>query len=199
LRSVQQQTYRELEIILIDDGSTDDSGQICDEFSSLDRRFRVIHKENGGVSLARNAGIDLASGRYIAFVDPDDYLSHDFYEKLYNALVENDTDIAVSGVTLVNESGAPRFNETVQNVFLGKSILYDNNNAVLEGIFSNRIACESKKYGKRRLYPTSYTAHVDFLNSGERVRPRKIVMFCNFQDPHVTEISLKKAFFDRKG
>jgi len=158
LQSIQQQTYRELEIILVDDGSTDNSGQICDEFSALDRRFRVLHKENGGVSSARNAGIDLASGQYIAFVDPDDYLSHGFYENLYNAIIEQNADFAIAGIIAITESGKPTFPESVGtfNVYktlLGKSLFYNNNNDVLEGILSNYINCLSwNKLFKRELW-----------------------------------------------
>lgn len=72
--SIQAQTYSNLEIILVDDGSVDNSGAICDEFSLVDDRVRVIHKKNGGVSSARNAGIDLATGELIMFVDADDWL-----------------------------------------------------------------------------------------------------------------------------
>ena len=79
LDSLINQTFQSLEIILIDDGSIDNSGKICDEYALNDDRIKVIHKENGGVSSARNAGLDLATGSYIAFVDPDDYIDPDMY------------------------------------------------------------------------------------------------------------------------
>ena len=72
INSIQQQTYRHLEIILVDDGSPDSCGEICDAYARSDSRIRVIHKKNGGLSSARNAGIELASGDYIAFIDSDD-------------------------------------------------------------------------------------------------------------------------------
>lgn len=84
--SILDQTWSNLDIILVDDGSPDDSGRICDEYSAQDERVRVIHKHNGGVSSARNAGIDAANGEYIAFVDSDDYIAPDMYEKLFGAL-----------------------------------------------------------------------------------------------------------------
>ncbi len=86
--SILSQTYRHLEILLIDDGSNDSSPQICDEYSKKDKRVRTIHKKNGGVSSARNAGLDVASGQFISFIDADDFISNDMYKELievYNA------------------------------------------------------------------------------------------------------------------
>ena len=74
IESIIKQTYRNLEIILVDDGSTDDSPIICDKYAKLDSRIKVIHKLNGGLSDARNCGMRIAQGRYIAFVDSDDYI-----------------------------------------------------------------------------------------------------------------------------
>lgn len=88
INSIINQTYKNIEIILIDDGSTDHSGKICDEYRLIDSRIRVVHKNNGGLSSARNAGIDICSGKYIAFVDGDDYIAEDMYEYLYNNRVE---------------------------------------------------------------------------------------------------------------
>ena len=72
--SIISQTYNDIELILVDDGSPDNSPKICDEYARKDNRIIVIHKENGGVSSARNAGLDIAKGKYIGFVDPDDYI-----------------------------------------------------------------------------------------------------------------------------
>lgn len=94
LDSILRQTYDNLEIILVDDGSTDSSGRICDNYKEKDSRIFVIHKENGGLSDARNAGIEAATGDYIAFVDSDDWIDDDMYEVLYQILQENDADIA---------------------------------------------------------------------------------------------------------
>lgn len=90
LETVCSQTYKKLEIILIDDGSTDGSGRICDEWRSKDDRILVIHKENGGVSSARNEGLKAATGEYVGFVDSDDWLELDMYEKLVDGIAEAD-------------------------------------------------------------------------------------------------------------
>lgn len=94
IESIVNQTYRNLEIILVDDGSPDNCPKICDEWAEKDNRIKVIHKENGGLSDARNAGMKIATGDFIAFVDSDDWTEIQFIEKLYNALLEYDCDIA---------------------------------------------------------------------------------------------------------
>lgn len=93
--SICRQTYENLEIILVEDGSPDRCGELCEELAKEDNRIKVIHKENGGLSDARNAGLDVATGKYIAFVDSDDYIAVDFVEKLVTALEENAADVAM--------------------------------------------------------------------------------------------------------
>ena len=95
LESIINQTLRDIEIILVNDGSKDNSGEIADEYASRDERIKVIHKINEGVSSARNAGIDIASGKYIGFVDPDDWISHDMYQKLYSTASKEELDIVI--------------------------------------------------------------------------------------------------------
>lgn len=94
IESVQKQTYKNLEIILVDDGSTDSSGKICDEYANKDQRIVVIHKKNGGLSDARNKGINIAQGKYIGFVDSDDWISEKMYEILYNNIIKYEADIS---------------------------------------------------------------------------------------------------------
>lgn len=93
LDSIQAQTFNDWECIVVDDGSTDNSGSICDEYSFRDDRFIVIHQENGGQSSARNNGIDIAKGRFIAFVDSDDSLYPNFLEKLYKTITTTESDV----------------------------------------------------------------------------------------------------------
>ena len=88
VKSITKQTYKNLEIILVDDGSTDSAGKICDKLAEKDERIKVIHKKNGGLSSARNAGMKKATGDYICFIDGDDYISKDYCELMYNALIE---------------------------------------------------------------------------------------------------------------
>lgn len=93
VESIQKQTYRNLEIILVDDGSTDESGILCDKLAEKDERIRVIHKENGGSSSARNEGIKAANGEYLGFVDSDDYIECEMYEKMLCAALETGAGI----------------------------------------------------------------------------------------------------------
>lgn len=103
--SIRHQTYGNLEIILIDDGSTDNSGNLCDDSAVADSRIKVIHKANGGLSDARNAGMESASGKWWMFVDSDDYLALDTVETMLRAAVENHCEIAVCNMMRVYEDG----------------------------------------------------------------------------------------------
>lgn len=95
MESIINQTYPTLEIILVDDGSTDRSPQLCDAYAKKDSRIRVVHKPNGGLSDARNAGLAIATGTYIGYVDSDDWIELDMYERMYSACVENGAQLAV--------------------------------------------------------------------------------------------------------
>lgn len=97
LNSIITQTYRNLEIILVDDGSTDSCGLICDDYAARDSRIKAIHKQNGGVSSARNAGLRAATGEYIGWVDPDDWIEPDMFEYLLSNALAYSTDITVCG------------------------------------------------------------------------------------------------------
>lgn len=101
IRSITQQTYQNLEIILVDDGSPDRTGQICDEYAARDSRVQVIHKPNGGVGAARNDGLDAATGQWVIFCDSDDYLEPDALEKALEAGERADADVVFGDVDLV--------------------------------------------------------------------------------------------------
>ncbi len=98
IESVIKQTYRHLEIILVDDGSPDKCPEICDMWAKKDNRIKVIHKQNGGLSDARNAGIDLSTGKYIAFVDSDDWIMPEMYEKMLHTLENENADICACNI-----------------------------------------------------------------------------------------------------
>lgn len=105
--SIVNQTYKNLEIILVDDGSPDNCPAMCDAWAEKDSRIRVIHKTNGGLSDARNAGMAVATGELMAFVDSDDWIAPDMYEYLYQRLAEDNSDIAACGVQMVWEDKTP--------------------------------------------------------------------------------------------
>lgn len=105
IESVRSQTHKNLEIILIDDGSTDNCPNMCDEYARKDGRITVIHKENEGLGLTRNAGIAIATGEFVAFIDSDDWISEEHIEKLYNYAVLSSADVVIGSHTSVSSSG----------------------------------------------------------------------------------------------
>lgn len=107
IESIVNQTHSNLEIILVDDGSPDNCPVICDKWATLDRRIKVIHKENGGLSDARNSGMAAASGEFVGFVDSDDWIAFEMYEKLLGAIKQDGSDIAACAVKMVWEDGTP--------------------------------------------------------------------------------------------
>lgn len=103
--SILAQTYSEIEVILIDDGSTDNSALICDQYAQIDTRVHVIHQKNGGVSCARNVGIEAATGEYILFADSDDYIQIELIEVLLGDLLRKQSDFVISGAVVELEAG----------------------------------------------------------------------------------------------
>lgn len=118
IESILQQSYQALELILVDDGSPDGSGRICDEYANLDSRVVVIHKKNGGVSSARNAGLDIAKGEYVTFVDSDDWIHPDFLLNGIAACEEYGLDLYCSGFARVHANGAQQ-NSIISQPILG--------------------------------------------------------------------------------
>lgn len=103
IMSVLNQTFTDFELILVNDGSKDSSGSICDKYAQIDERIRVIHKPNGGVSSARNEGIRNSKGKFIGFIDGDDYIEPEMYQVLVNNIENNDADISICGFKVYDE------------------------------------------------------------------------------------------------
>ena len=106
VESIVEQTYKNLEIILVDDGSPDNCPSMCDDWAARDSRIKVIHKENGGVSSARNSALDAAAGDYICFVDSDDSIDPSYYEKLHQAAVQSGAEIAIGDILYFEADGS---------------------------------------------------------------------------------------------
>lgn len=125
--SILAQTYKHLEIILVNDGSTDNSGEICNWYKERDQRVKVIHKINGGLSSARNAGLEIASGDYIAFVDSDDWLVEDIYEHCVNLMETVGCDVVDFQCVFVNNNSTNLTSDEKFKIQVveGKQILYD--------------------------------------------------------------------------
>lgn len=141
IESVINQTFKDIEIILIDDGSPDNCGAICDEYAQIDNRIKVIHKENGGVSSARNAGLDNAIGEYIMFVDADDWVDCSFAESMYNVAQTENVKIAVFGSRIYNMAG-----ELVRQIENKPCVL--DFNGYCENIITFNLAPWNKIYAK---------------------------------------------------
>lgn len=117
IESLMRQSYRDIEILVVNDGSTDESLSICHRYAAKDNRIIVIDKENGGVSSARNAGLDRATGEYVAFVDSDDYVDACYIERLYGVACDTEADIVECGASIVDEKGGePHFLMSLVNV-----------------------------------------------------------------------------------
>ncbi|NFH70319.1 glycosyltransferase [Clostridium botulinum] len=126
IQSVINQTYNNLEIIIVDDGSTDGSSLLCDKYSEYDSRIVVIHKENGGLSDARNEGLKIAMGKYIAFLDSDDWIDLDYYEVLYNKMINTDSQIVIVGFLYVKD------NKFIKPTFYLEDKLFTSKEAIRE-------------------------------------------------------------------
>lgn len=118
--SIKNQTFKDLEIILINDGSTDSSGKICDEYSNLDSRIRVLHQENAGVSAARNSGIALASGDYITFVDSDDWLDANMYEEMWKVSESSLVDLVMCDFKNIKQNSTEIISSNIRKGFYNK-------------------------------------------------------------------------------
>ena len=135
IESIINQTYKNLEIILVDDGSTDSSGLICDEYSERDNRIKVIHQKNRGLSGARNSGIEIAKGEFLSFVDSDDFLDLRFFKEMMQKAEKEKSDIALCGVTYCNENGE----------FISEDII--DKHTVIMGLDQLKLLlCDNKKY-----------------------------------------------------
>ena len=143
LNSIIHQTYKNLEIILIDDGSTDSSGLICDNYSQKDKRIKIIHKSQGGLSDARNAGLKIATGEYISFIDSDDFINKNMYSILINNAQKYNSDIVWFNY----------YNYYSKKHFINSSII--KNNDLYDLSSSDKI-----KFAKNLFYQYKMDAHV---------------------------------------
>ena len=156
VRSILSQTYHNLEVILVDDGSPDRSGELCDAFAAEDNRVRVIHQKNGGVSAARNAGLDAMQSQFFCFVDSDDYVDAEMIQKLYDAILANDADMSICGYRRITEK---RLEDRP-----GTSAAYEGEKPIANFVLRNYLdATISAPWGK--LYKSNMLAGLRFDQS----------------------------------
>lgn len=172
--SILAQTFTDFEVILVDDGSPDNSGAICDEYAKLDSRVRVIHKENGGLSDARNAGIEIAKGKYLGFVDSDDFIDKDMYEILYNDITSYKADISSIEIVSVYDEKYHYKNLPKKKVLLNQE---EAVKAVLEGTqlyayawnkLYRREIFDKVRFFKGKTFEDAYII-IDILLQSERI------------------------------
>lgn len=176
--SVLAQTYANLEILLVDDGATDTSGAICDEYAARDSRIRVIHKANGGLSDARNAGLEACRGEYVVFIDSDDYISPLHIQNLWEALSAHDADIAVSDFLVSESSDAAFRSEKTQ------TLCYTTQEALREMFYAKAFSCSA--CGK--LYRKAVFGQVRF--------PKGMLFEDLYTIPRVTQNASRVVFSD---
>lgn len=178
--SIINQTFKNIEIILVDDGSPDSCGVICDKYSKIDSRIKVIHKKNGGLSSARNAGINASKGKYIAFVDSDDYTENTMYEKLYKLIEKYQADIVQCKYSEVSEEG-----KLINSSINTKDIKVIDKNEALNNIYSVRyietVVAWNKLY-KRSLfsdikYPEGKIHEDEFIIHKLLYKCNKVVLY----------------------
>lgn len=147
IESILTQTYTNLEIILVDDGSTDGCNKICDEYAIKDKRIKVIHKKNGGLADARNTGLEQATGEYIGFIDSDDYIFPTFYEELYNLIKKYNADIAECEFLRINVENIEKCRDIIENENKSKEYLEEktNNIEALNLLYGARLKPYLKK------------------------------------------------------
>jgi glycosyltransferase involved in cell wall biosynthesis len=185
LDSVINQTYKNLEIILVDDGSTDQSGKICDRYALEDNRIIVIHKTNEGLSDARNAGLDIAMGEYILYVDGDDYVTLDYAEVLYKNLKDYNADISFAAFDYVYEEDNDEKNrndnhnveiwqtqEIIKNMLLQRKITTS-----VWGVLSKRCYWDNIRFPVGKLYEDLATSYKIYSQAQRAVFQGKCIYF----------------------
>ena len=177
LKSITGQTYHNLEIILINDGSTDNSGNICNEFAAIDKRIIVIHKENGGISSARNKGLDIAKGEYIAFSDDDDIIHPNMIEILYQAMIHSDADLAMCNTLSIYPHVKIPFiniNEYDTQLLSNHELLSTIFNSATDDPMHINTNCIWNK-----LYKKKYINNIRFKDKGFEDTYFSIMVYCN--------------------
>lgn len=159
--SIVAQSFKDFELILVNDGSTDQSGEICEKYAEKDNRITVIHQENKGVSAARNTGINRAKGEYIGFVDPDDDIEPDMYKELYEQAHINNADMVVSSIKTINdktkETKISSVWEKVNCSIDKKEIENDIIPSILNSRYYSLLSCCNKLYKRKWFSEYGYT------------------------------------------
>lgn len=175
IESILNQSFKNFELILINDGSTDKSGEICNKYSEIDKRIKVIHNKNIGLAGTRNVGLKISKGEYIGFIDSDDYISEDMFKLLYNSCIEENSDISTIGICEVDENYAKinefipkdiKFSELLKrahacNKLYKKSLFIQNNLFYKEGRYYEDLELIPKIFILAK--KISYVNHIGYF------------------------------------
>lgn len=197
--SILKQKYEKLEIILVDDGSPDNCGTICDSYALADNRIKVIHKNNGGLSSARNAGIEVSTGNYIGFIDSDDWIEPDMYDVLVRNILQEDADVSdVNMKSVVNEAPFLNQNETIK--------VFRNNDILVDYFLSDRSSVCRKLYSRKVIgdirFPEGKTnedicTNYKFLTRANKLVKSSLYMYHYFNNPKsITGERFRERDFD---
>lgn len=221
--SIINQTYSNLEIILVDDGSPDRCPEICDEYAKKDNRIKSIHQDNGGLSAARNSGIDIAQGEFLTFIDSDDFVACNYVELLYKGIVEFDADISIASFcTFTNEDELKISRNELSFVEMAKDECFRRYGALNAGLSMPFISACNKLYKKDffasirfpigKLYEDAFTTY-KLLDKAKKIvfTPSKLYFYRinpqsilgqSFREKHLEMVDAFRSgfdFFDKKG
>lgn len=200
--SILSQTYENFELLLIDDGSTDTSSEICKSYLEKDSRIRYFRKENGGLSDARNYGIERANGEYITFIDSDDYIEKTYLEVLVNEITSNQSDVAVVNYVRVDEKGV-----TSYDIVPGKDLILTGLEALKNIFYQNCISVSANaklykkeifkdiKFPKGKLYEDISTIPFIFLKAKKIAYSSQVLYKYRIRSGSITESDFKEKDF----
>ena len=219
LESLLDQSLSGIEIILVDDGSTDNSSHICDDYAKKHKNIRVIHKKNQGLGMARNSGLELAKGEYVTFVDSDDYIEKDALKKLYDKAVQYQADTVLGTFYRVDAYGqaVPQYVPMKNRIFDGKDSILEHvlknmlgspreyhddvylNMAVWMGLYSNRLIQEQhlKFYSERKFISEDIIFDLDYYPLAKRVMITDIVYYYYCENQFSLTTSYKKDRYEK--
>ena len=207
IQTIINQTYKKLQIILVDDGSTDNCPKICDKYKAQDDRIEVIHKKNGGLSDARNAGIEKAKGKFVCFIDSDDFISYEYIEKLYKLIIKNNADISVSNFKRVQEFNEEYLKEekekSTEEIYNGKQMieniyhkkLYVQSTVAWNKMYKTDLFKEIKfPYGK--LHEDEFTTYKLYYNCKKIVMTSEILYYYRYVPDSIMNKKFNKKRLD---
>lgn len=201
LEAIKDQTFKDWECILVDDGSIDKSGSICDQFEVMDKRFKVVHKENGGLSSARNLALEMVTGNFIAFVDSDDWPEPQYLETLYNLILKHDADVVQCGFKRVF-LGYER-----EKSLVSSEIVLNKEETILSLLDSSRIPCFvwnklfrreiiTEKFPINQNYEDAYTVPFWLRNIRKMVLSPEIIYNYRMRKGSISNTSMAKNQYD---